>query len=319
MKAVLLNSADKIPVHGTKRTVLNRNNGDWLASPASNDSEQPLDLDFGAGMLNVGKAIEQFRSGEVGPGGVGDVGWDHDRSGGVGDAFTYAFNQSSKAGDYIAVTLAWDREVTITGFDDNYNAGDDFFNEGFEDTVNNLNLYLLEANENDVANAVAVSNALDSTVEHIFFKVPAGGGDYKIVVQHENQDAGFATSDGPANLIDSQVDFGIAWWAYEPTSITPGDYDRNGVIDLADYTEWTQTYGKTVFSGRGADGNLDGVIDAADYTVWRDAFAAAAVAVPEPTSMMILAFAIGTACAGRTAPTKRGCIDFGDFGLRQSR
>ncbi|MEM6496393.1 MAG: hypothetical protein AAF709_06680 [Pseudomonadota bacterium] len=257
---------------------------------------------FWGGHAHVEKAVEQFRGGESGPGLAADVGWDHDRSGGVGDQFTYSLDKASAAGDYIAVTLAWDREVTITGFDDNYNAGDDFFNEGFEDTVNNLNLYLLEADENDVANAVAVSNAFDSTVEHIFFEVPAGGGDYKIVVQHESQQSGFATTDGPANLIDSRVDFGIAWWAYEPTSILPGDYDGNGAVEQADYTVWSQTYGSTVFSGRGADGNLDGVIDAADYTVWRDAFSAAAVAVPEPTSHFLsLLVAVVSAAVSRRA------------------
>ncbi|TWT37864.1 hypothetical protein KOR34_28300 [Posidoniimonas corsicana] len=50
-----------------------------------------------------------------------------------------------------------------------------------------------------------------------------------------------------------------------------GDYDRNGVIDMADYALWRAQYGVT--GSALADGNDDGRVDAADYTLWRDAFA----------------------------------------------
>ena len=51
----------------------------------------------------------------------------------------------------------------------------------------------------------------------------------------------------------------------------------------------------SVAAGSGADGNGNGIVDAADYTVWRDhlgqsagAGSFAAVAVPEPSSLMLL-------------------------------
>jgi poly(3-hydroxybutyrate) depolymerase len=52
------------------------------------------------------------------------------------------------------------------------------------------------------------------------------------------------------------------------TSI-PGDYNGDGVVDLADYTVWADHYGQ---SGQGVagDGNGDGTVDLADYTVWAD-------------------------------------------------
>lgn len=90
------------------------------------------------------------------------------------------------------------------------------------------------------------------------------------------------------------------------------DYDNNLIIDQLDYDVFVSTYGSTV--DLRADGNNDGVINAADYTVWRDSddlelvstisavssiYATSnvtlAVAVPEPTS--ILLFAIGAILA----------------------
>lgn len=51
-----------------------------------------------------------------------------------------------------------------------------------------------------------------------------------------------------------------------------GDYNRNGVVDAADFTVWRDTNGQTVTPGSGADGNGDGTIDASDYLVWINNF-----------------------------------------------
>lgn len=61
MKAVLLNSADKLDgVHGSTRDVLNRFGQDWTDSPASMNSEIPLDEWMGAGHLNARRALRQI-------------------------------------------------------------------------------------------------------------------------------------------------------------------------------------------------------------------------------------------------------------------
>ncbi len=71
-----------------------------------------------------------------------------------------------------------------------------------------------------------------------------------------------------------------------------GDFNRDGNIDLADYTLWQTTFGSTIATaGDGADGNSNGTVDAADYTVWRDRLETQAMAIPEPatvTSLLLL-------------------------------
>jgi hypothetical protein len=47
----------------------------------------------------------------------------------------------------------------------------------------------------------------------------------------------------------------------------PGDYDRSGLVDQADFALWKETYGT---SDLRADGNNDGQVNSADYTVWRN-------------------------------------------------
>jgi hypothetical protein len=49
----------------------------------------------------------------------------------------------------------------------------------------------------------------------------------------------------------------------------PGDYDRNGAVEEADYPVWRQNFGTTSAAGLQADGNGNGSVDAADYVVWR--------------------------------------------------
>ncbi|WP_145291150.1 beta strand repeat-containing protein [Pirellulimonas nuda] len=80
-------------------------------------------------------------------------------------------------------------------------------------------------------------------------------------------------------------------------AFVPGDYDRNGVVDAADYLIWRSSFGAPVASpGDGADGNLDGIVDAADFSVWRDHLAGgaatASASVPEPAGVMLALFGV---------------------------
>lgn len=50
----------------------------------------------------------------------------------------------------------------------------------------------------------------------------------------------------------------------------PGDYNRDLVVDDADYRVWRNTFGTSVPPATAADGNADGVVNAADFVVWRN-------------------------------------------------
>jgi CSLREA domain-containing protein len=60
-----------------------------------------------------------------------------------------------------------------------------------------------------------------------------------------------------------------------PVGFLPGDFNGNGVVDAADYSEWRDTVG-SVSDLRG-DGNGDGKVDTLDYEVWKANFGAAGV------------------------------------------
>jgi hypothetical protein len=51
-----------------------------------------------------------------------------------------------------------------------------------------------------------------------------------------------------------------------------GDYNRNGIVDSADYVTWRKSLGQVVAPFAGADGNGDGIVNDADFDVWRANF-----------------------------------------------
>lgn len=79
-------------------------------------------------------------------------------------------------------------------------------------------------------------------------------------------------------------------------SILEGDFNRDGLVDLADYTVWRNTLGAAVTSGTHADASGNGMVDAADYTIWKSnlglantqpvSLPAATLQVPEPGSWL---------------------------------
>ncbi len=51
----------------------------------------------------------------------------------------------------------------------------------------------------------------------------------------------------------------------------PGDYNRDGQVNAADYDDWRVLFGRSVGGGIifGSDGNADGLIDGRDFVLWR--------------------------------------------------
>jgi hypothetical protein len=79
-----------------------------------------------------------------------------------------------------------------------------------------------------------------------------------------------------------------------PPPFLPGDFNRDGGVDAADYGIWRSAFGSTV--DLAADGNRDGTVDAADYVIWRKEVSATgqsasltrAINVPELMSVLLL-------------------------------
>lgn len=101
-------------------------------------------------------------------------------------------------------------------------------------------------------------------------------------------DWGFYESNGTAKQLVTALD--DVYTAGYPVNFLPGDYDRDGVIDVDDETVWRNTYGsEREIAGSAADGSFDRLVNAADYTVWRDASAAtSSAAVPETNAAALL-------------------------------
>jgi hypothetical protein len=87
----------------------------------------------------------------------------------------------------------------------------------------------------------------------------------------------------------------------------PGDYNQNGVVDIADYVVWRNNLGSAVALPNEGSGITPGTVTTEDYTYWRSRFGATSGngtansgAVPEPTVWLLLTVtAILTACKRR--------------------
>ncbi len=86
-------------------------------------------------------------------------------------------------------------------------------------------------------------------------------------------------------------------------SLLAGDYNRDHVVDAADYTYWRNAYGSSVAAYEGADGNGNMLVDDDDYQVWKNHFGetdgggsagttASHATVPEPTAWLLALCAV---------------------------
>ncbi|MDB9345094.1 S8 family serine peptidase [Nodularia spumigena CS-586/05] len=205
MKAVLLNSADKLEDSGDglrlgmTRTLIDKQNQNWLASDAYEDPQIPLDAQMGTGHLNTFRAYQQFRAGQWQPSStVAAVGWNYGTVD-VGSTVDYTFDKPLKQGSYASITLTWNRLVELNDTSENkqYDLGETFSDRG----LNNLDLYLIKADaQNSDAGVVCSSVSKIDSVEHIFCPVPATG-NYKIRVQFREQ------------VNEATQPYGLAWWS----------------------------------------------------------------------------------------------------------
>jgi hypothetical protein len=88
-----------------------------------------------------------------------------------------------------------------------------------------------------------------------------------------------------------------------PDGYPPGDYNKDKVVNGADYVLWRSGLGRTG-AGLAADGNWSGAVDAGDYDVWkqnvgRSTLAGADSAVPEPSTLVLVVAAFFAVLSSR--------------------
>ncbi|MBW4693676.1 MAG: S8 family serine peptidase [Lyngbya sp. HA4199-MV5] len=218
MKAVLLNSADKIQdagdglTLGMSRTILDKNNRSWIESDAYRDRTIPLNTQMGAGQLNAFRAYQQFSPGQYAPiAPVPAIGWDYrtvglkreeDGKQKAAEAETPAFRdyvleKPLQKGSFVSATLVWNRLVELV---DKNNNGEFDMEESFRDRgLNTLTLYLMRAEDTDVNQSIWSSISEVDSVQHLFHPVPETGR-YKLRVQFQRQ------------VNDATQPYAIAWW-----------------------------------------------------------------------------------------------------------
>ncbi|MBV6623632.1 MAG: S8 family serine peptidase [Rivularia sp. (in: Bacteria)] len=205
MKAVLLNSTEKIKDDGNglklgmSRTIIDKQNKNWLDSDAYKKAEIPLHTQMGTGHLNAFRAYQQFSAGQWSPQtAVPAKGWDY-RAIFAGTSTDYTLAKPLQKGSFVAVTLAWDRLVELSDTNNNgkYDKGENFRDRG----LNNLDLYLVKTDDKNKGNrsACASVSRVDS-VEHIFCRVPKDG-NYTIRVKFKN------------SINEPTQPYALAWWA----------------------------------------------------------------------------------------------------------
>jgi Subtilase family len=203
MKAVLLNSADKVKDRGDglrlgmSRTILAKNNRDWIESEAYRDRQIPLDYQLGAGQVNAFRAYQQFSPGQYLPTApVPPIGWNYQsiEAGAVQD---YAIDRPLAEGSFVSLTLTWDRLVELQDINGNkeYDLGEEFRDRG----LNHLDLYLMHAEDDNIDRSVWSSVSAVDSVQHIFHQI-RDPGKYKIRVHFRQA------------VHAPRQAYGLAWW-----------------------------------------------------------------------------------------------------------
>jgi T5SS/PEP-CTERM-associated repeat protein len=146
-----------------------------------------------------------------------------------------------------------------------------------------------------IAGNVSLGGALDVVLLNSF--VPSSGQSFNILTATGGISGAFDDTNLPA--LAGGLYFNLA---YTSTAINLsvagilGDYNRNGVIDSADYVLWRKTINQSG-NALAADGNNNGIIDPIDFTIWRNSYGAQAgpgaganfgAHIPEPASFLML-------------------------------
>lgn len=234
VKAVLMNSADKIKDDGTfvingkavpkgyllgmDKTVTDQAGKNWTQSDAFTSRTLVADAQMGTGQLDAARAVQQYNGGyqhSLGSTIVKPLGWDYSVLVSAGDVNKYVFDRILPAGSFASITLAWDRLVNLNNPTGVYAPGDTFTTVGLTD----LDLYLMPKGATDISQNIWSSVSSINSVEHIFHQITVTGF-YEFWVR-----AATAPINGRSQF------YGAAWWVVpEPPSLVLGVLGLAGVL-----------------------------------------------------------------------------------------
>ena len=90
-----------------------------------------------------------------------------------GQVHDYVFEAPLQANSYLAATLTWDRVVELVDTNGNglYDLGETFNDKG----LNNVDLFLMRAEDDDIADSLWSSESQEDSMEHIFLSNSGNG------------------------------------------------------------------------------------------------------------------------------------------------
>ena len=245
IKAILLNSADKLPF--------------WHKGRLQTDDDHTVPLDYiqGAGLLNAVGAYNHLTSGQNEPGDVSTTGWDLNQLySSPGLENVYKITLAEPAGKFITTTLVWNKHFDRTyPFEPATEKDSNFRLELWAVDPNNPgNDYLLDYSDSNVDN-----------VEHIYIPADTNYSDYEIILSmNENDDPreiAIAQSYGLAwNISDKQDNDSIFWY----------DLNADGIVNESDFAILVNNIlnsTKSTDSYLLGDINSDGAIDIKDFNI----------------------------------------------------
>ncbi|MBJ7901644.1 MAG: S8 family serine peptidase [Cyanobacteria bacterium RI_101] len=200
MKAILLNSADKLRdpgdgrFLGMTRTIYTPPLRTWLQSPAYLNPYLPLDPEIGAGQLNAPRALQQLQAGQQPPGaGVKALGWDYGEIAPQSERI-YVLDHPLPARRWAVATLTFPRRVDLKDLNRNrrYDLGESFRSRPLPA------LQLILESQTSPPAVVCHSRSSVDSVQHVFCPLPQTGR-YQIRVQ------------SPPGDFPNQA-YGLAWW-----------------------------------------------------------------------------------------------------------
>jgi hypothetical protein len=240
IKAVLMNSADKLPY--------------WHKGQLTKDDDHTVPLDYvqGAGMLNALRAYEQLIAGQNEPNEAAQNGWDLNLlQKDTRPQNRYKVTLTKPENKLITATVVWNRH---------YSESYPFKPQAERDANLRLELWAvnpLDPNSNELLD---YSDSGVDNVEHIYCGTDANYTNYEIVVGYSNPNEPNQQYALAWNITDKPNDENILWY----------DLNTDGVVDELDCTILANNWLTSIQSPQTyllGDINSDGSIDIRDLQI----------------------------------------------------